>query len=740
LFHDGYEGLTAGPFSDTDAARFLAQATFGPTDADIAHLRSVGYQGWLNEQFSATPTYEITDQAGQVAYLNWVQNTLGEDVGQSNRQEAWFLGALGGHDPQFPTIASHDHKDQLRQRVAFALSEILVISDQNTTLAGQPTAMASMYDLLVANAFGDYGVLLKQVTLSPAMGVYLNMMGSRRADLSQNLHPDENYGREINQLFGVGLVMLNLDGTPQLSGGQPIPTYTQSTITNFAHVFTGWNWASCDKNYDGSTTPPTFVGYSDNFSSCFPYLTPGDLLTPMVAYDTTNPLYPATTPSYHDDGNDTVNDIVSKQLLSYTGAASNGVLASGGTAQSDLDFAIANIYNHPNVAPFISKQLIQRLVTSNPSPAYVQRVATVFNANRGSSTQLQAVVQAILLDPEARYGQWQNPDSFGKLREPLIVLTHFWRAMHAVHVGGCNLDQDNGDGTFTHYRYLNQPYRYGGYVTGFAAADTIYGTGVGQAPQDADTVFNFFKPTYLPPGEMPTRNLKGPEFQITTDTTITNTTNSAGLRTFYMDVADIPEPCTPAQSAPTTSTSGGTGLASNTKYFYVVTGISSNGESGESNERSITTGAGATNSNTIKWTASARATGYRIYRGTVAGQESEYYEVGNVTQFVDTGAASTTAGTPSPTYPDFGDIGIDHTQDAALAGSASGGPGDPADRLVDAYSKRFMSGQMSPFMRQTLLDYLNPINAAEDGSDWKVQRIQRTLFLILTSPEYQIQK
>lgn len=737
LFHDGYEGVAAGPFTDSDASRLLAQATFGPTDADIAHLRAVGYQGWLNEQFAATPTYEITDQTGQTAYLNWVQNTLGENIGQTNRQEAWFLGALGGHDPQYPTNATHDHQDQLRQRVAFALSEILVISDQNPTLAGQPAAMAHLYDLLVDNAFGNYKTLLEQVTLSPAMGVYLNMMGSRRADLSQNLHPDENYGREINQLFSVGLVMLNLDGTPTTN--PPTSTYSQDTIKNFAHVFTSWNWASCDMNYDASTTPPTFTGYSDNFNGCFPYVTPSDLLTPMVAYDTTNPLYPKTSPSYHDDGTDTVNDIASKQLLSYPGAVSGGTLTSGGTAQSDLDFAINNIYNHPNVAPFISKQLIQRLVTSNPSPAYVQRVATEFKSHSADPAQLKFVVQAILLDQEARYGQWQNPDSFGKLREPLIVLTHFWRAMHAVHAGGCNLDQNNGDGTFTHYRYLGQPYRYGGYATGFAAADTTYGVGVGQAAQDADTVFNFFKPTYLPPGEMTTRNLRGPEFQITTDTTITNTTSSAGLRAFALDTADIPQPCTPAQSALSTSTSGGTGLSGSTKYFYVVTGISTQGESGGSNEQSITTGAGTHNSNTVKWTASADATGYRIYRGTAVGAENVFYEVGNVNTFVDTGATAT-SGNPSATYPDFGDVGINHAQDAALAGSASGGPADPADALVDAYSKRFMSGQMSPFMRQTLLDYLNPINAAQDGSDWKVQRIQRALFLILTSPEYQIQK
>src|SRR5450432_3349443 len=418
LFHDGFQGITAGPFNDSDAARFLAQATFGPTDADIAHLRAIGYQAWLTEQFAFPQTLEIDD-------LNWIGNPpMSEQIGQDNRQEAWFLGALGGPDPN-PLATVTNHKDQLRQRVAFALSEILVVSEQNPTLDGYTRGMAYYYDILTKNAFGNYRTLLEKVTLSPAMGVYLNMMGNRRADLSQNLHPDENYGREINQLFSVGLVMLNLNGTPK---SPSVATYTQSTITNFAHVLTGWNWASCD--VDGGGGSPY-----DQFTYCFPpYNTPSDFETPMVAYDQKD--HPNSgDPSYHDNGTDLTNDIHNKQLLNYTGAINGGVLTDGGTAASDLAFALDNIFNHPNVGPFISTRLIQRLVTSNPSPAYVQRVATVFN-NNGSSVRgdLKAVVQAILLDPEASYGQWSSPDTFGKLREPLLTLTHFWRAMGAKHV------------------------------------------------------------------------------------------------------------------------------------------------------------------------------------------------------------------------------------------------------------------------------------------------------------------
>jgi len=618
-FHDGFDGTASGPANDSDAARFLAQATFGPTDADIAHLRAIGYQAWLSEQFAAPPSYEMN-------YLNWVGDVLGEEVGQNARQEAWFLAALGGPDPQNNTLV---HNDQLRQRIAFALGEIFVISDQNATLDGYPTGMAHFYDLLVADAFGNYRTLLDDVTLSPAMGVYLNMMGNRRADSSMNAHPDENYAREINQLFSIGLFMLNADGTPQLAGGNPIPTYSQSTVTNFAHVFTGWNWSDCDDDggdnfvwcgpdYGGDGNPP----YGANF------------LTPMVAFDQTNPVYiSGDSPSYHDNGTHPPDDIPSKQLLSYPGVASGGLLAAGGTARSDLTFALDNIFNHPNVGPFIGKQLIQRLVTSNPSAAYVARVAAVFN-NDGSGTRgnLKAVVQAILLDAEARYGPWQSPDTFGKLREPLLALTHFWRAMGARHVCGQDIPA-SGDSAAIHF--ANQPYRYAGYNTAWSTEDTQYGSGVAQASLDAFTVFNFFKPSYIPSGEMSTRGLLGPEFQVQTDSVIANTANMVGFHAYYLDINDICDP-----------------------------------------------------------------------------------------------------------DDEFGDVKVDHSRDLALAGNANGGPSDPSDRLVDAYSARFMSGQMSPFMRQGLITYLNTIDSdyANDGEDWRLERIYRALYLIFNSPEYMIQK
>ncbi|HXR63006.1 MAG TPA: DUF1800 family protein [Rudaea sp.] len=602
MFHDGMEGPIAGPFNDADAARFLAQATFGPTDADIADLRARGYQAWIDRQMDAVQT----PPSSQLAYYTWVSKSiasggLGENTGYNNIVEAWFLGALGGPDPQFPANAAMNHTDQLRQRVAFALSEIFVISDQNTLIDQHPDGQAYFYDILSNNAFANFRTLLEQVTLSPAMGVYLNMQGNPRANLSQNLHPDENYAREINQLFSIGLVMLNDDGTPQLdSFGKPVPTYDQAVVTAFAHVFTGWNWADCT---------------TGGFKSCGYHGL--DFQLPMIA---------PTPYTYHDNGTDPANDIACKQLLHYPtaansgacgGAGAKGTLSSGGTPATDLAFALDNIFNHPNVGVFIGKQLIQRLVTSNPSPEYVQRITAVFNNDGfGVRGNLGAVVKAILLDPEARYGQFQDPEVFGKLREPLLRITHFWRAMGARHQCG-GAGYVNGD-------YANAPYRYAGYDLAYGTNDTIYGNGVGQAPMKADTVFNFFKPGYVPGGEMAAAGLLGPEFQINTDTLISNSTNA--IFDFYgpgFDISDAPA-----------------------------------------------------------------CSGY---------------------------------GPP-------GEVAVDRSSDIALL-TANGNAA-----LIDRYNRLFMSGQMSPFMRQTLLTYLNSLGGSSK------QRVNALLMLILTSPEYMIQK
>ncbi|WP_313918856.1 DUF1800 family protein [Tahibacter sp.] len=472
MFHHGFEALDVGPRSDADAARFLAQTTFGPTAADIQHLRTIGYRAWFDEQLAVPMTLQLD-------YLNWVAS-IPEPVYQNARMEAWWLGALGGPDPAMPTLI---HRDQLRQRVAFALSEIFVISKVNGAVSGQTRSAAHYYDRLATHAFGNFRNLLEDVTLHPAMGHYLSMFKNRKPDLAENIRPDENYAREVLQLFSIGLVELNPDGTPRLLGGQPIPTYNQTTVRGFAHVFTGWNWKNCDQ------------GNSWDWQFCEP--------GPNGAY-WEQPLEPVE--SMHDTAGPEVdgNSQHYKQLLNYAGVAlPNGRLPAGGNARSDMAAAMDNIFRHPNVGPFMARALIQRLVSSNPSPAYVARVAAVFDNNgSGMRGDLGAVVRAIVFDAEARLGPYTRPDTFGKVREPLLRLAHLRRAMEArAQIG--------------RFQDWNPEFDYA------------------QAPLASPSVFNFFKPDYSPPGELSTRGLLAPELQIHTESQITAQTNALGSQIFW---------------------------------------------------------------------------------------------------------------------------------------------------------------------------------------------------------------
>ena len=472
-FHDGFDAIAGTITRDADAARFLAQATFGATPDDIAHLRLVGYQGWLNEQFAAP-------LATQSQYLDWVAaQDPDEYLSDDTRLESWSINSAGTPDPSRSGYPDNAPTDQLRQRVAFALSEIFVVSNSNGTLAYAPWSLTSYYDMLATDAFANYRVLLEDVGKHPAMGIFLSSIQNRKADPEQNVHPDENYAREVMQLFSIGLEQLNPDGSQQLSGGQPIPTYDQTTVRGFAAVFTGWDWnnTSCNAT-DSCCDEDTFF-----------YCGAGNTDAPSWRL----PMQPVE--AYHDDTSD-------KQLLVYPGVAlANGILVHGGDAQAELTAALDNIFHHPNVGPFIATRLIQRLVTSNPTPQYVQRVAQVFNDD-GSAQHvrgnLQAVVRAILLDSEARYGQWQRPDTFGKLREPLLKATHLWRALAGRSSGG---------------RVAN--------LRTYPTIENLYG----QAPLRSPTVFNFFKPDFQQPGEVQDRGLHSPEFQILSDTMVVATPN-----------------------------------------------------------------------------------------------------------------------------------------------------------------------------------------------------------------------
>lgn len=393
------------------AARLLEQSTFGPTPALIQHVQQVGMQAFLNEQFGATASTYPTPTSSQ-------------DI--SVVKQRFFTNALTG-------------QDQLRQRVAWALAQIFVVSKQKI---GDPTAFSAWMNMLQKDAFANYATLLNDVTLSPTMGNYLDMANNDKPNPNSGTQPNENYAREVLQLFSIGLAQLNPDGTQQLdTNGMPIPTYTQDTIIGFAHVFTGWTYPAqpgkAAQFYDGA-----YYG------------------GPMVPFD-----------SHHDTG--------TKLLL-------NGVtLPSGGTTQADLTAALQNIFNHPNVGPFISQQLIQHLVTSNPSPAYVSRVTAVFN-NNGSGVRgdLKAVVNAILMDAEARRGDdpTQVQPSDGKLKEPVLFMMNLLRATNATS-DGANLNN--------------------------------YASAMKEEPFESPTVFNFYPPDNL----IPSTTLLGPEFRIFNSTT-----------------------------------------------------------------------------------------------------------------------------------------------------------------------------------------------------------------------------
>src|SRR5688572_7834786 len=405
------------PRSSAEAARFLEYSTWGPTSESINHLNEVGYARFLEEQFAAP----ISSYPDFLHVLNNRDTTNCTGVCQRDNYTLYPL------QRRFYTNALYG-PDQLRQRVAFALHQIIVVSGNEITIPGR---LAIYLKILDRNAFGNYRQLLQEITLNPAMGNYLDMAGNRAAN------PNENYAREILQLFSIGLNQLNEDGTPVIgAGGQPIPAYDQDDVNAFSRVFTGWNFAPL--------TPPQ-PGITNYFD-------------PLVA-----------TQSQHDLG--------SKTLL-------QGVtLGPNQTAARDLADGLDNIFNHPNVGPFIGRQLIQHLVTSNPSPAYVRRVAQVF-ANNGAGVRgdLAALVRAILLDEEA-YAKPAPPDfSKGHLKHPVLLVTNLLRAMGARSRDGLGLS----DG------YLNP--------------QTLRDMGMDLFVPPS--VFSYFSPATGVPGS----NLRGPEF------------------------------------------------------------------------------------------------------------------------------------------------------------------------------------------------------------------------------------
>jgi uncharacterized protein (DUF1800 family) len=451
------QGTPALQVSLTDASRFLQQATFGATDADIQNLSLIGYQAWLNQQFAAQQTL-MEPGVEQAVILNnpacaaadvkcnaalFVQNPQDENYVEN----AFWQDSLSA-------------SDELRQRVQHALSEVFVISGTNASVQNMPRGEANYYDMLGVDAFGNFRQLVQDVTLNPMMGQWLNMLGNDKGNATTD--PDENYAREVMQLFTIGLYQLNNDGTQKLDGsGNPIPTYSNTDVMGMAAVFTGFSW-----QIPGDTTEA-------GWSNCCQYVGTGfgEELLPMTSYS-----------DHHST--------VEKDFLGVTIAASSNPDPNG-----DLKIALDTLFNHPNLPPFFCRQLIEHMVTSNPSPAYVNRVATVFEDDgTGTRGNMQAVITAILTDSEARTtsAAVANPQ-YGKVRESLLRYTEWARAFSAQS-------------------------RNGGYWLG-STEDPIYG--LGEMTLRSPTVFNWFAPGYVPPGtSIAAAGLVGPEFQMTNVTTV----------------------------------------------------------------------------------------------------------------------------------------------------------------------------------------------------------------------------
>lgn len=426
-----------------DAGRFLAQATLGADRSMIDSVAKLDFRAWIDQQFEVPPTY--VQPLIQEIYDTTFQRHL----------------AAGGDTLDFPERPTSEHfdyawwevnmtnNDLLRQRVAFALSEIFVISFKSD-LNNHGEGVASYYDIFVEHAFGNFKDIMMDVTLHPCMGFYLTHLNNPKSNPAQFIHPDQNYAREMMQLFSIGLYELNQDGTRvQDSEGNDIPTYDNDDVAEFAKIYTGLGGGATPAMPDTIIEPE--FGMRINKI---------DMATPMIMYE-----------EHHEPG--------AKYLL-------NGyVVPAGQTGMEDIDDAINHLFNHQNVGPFIAQQLIQRLVKSNPSPAYVARVADKFNSSGGARGDMKAVIKAILMDEEARSCDWYNDPVQGKLKEPIVRYTHFARALGGISESGW-----------------------------FWNVGGDYNDDAGQHPLYSPSVFNFYWPDFQPIGPIGNPGYFAPEFQV----------------------------------------------------------------------------------------------------------------------------------------------------------------------------------------------------------------------------------
>jgi len=428
-----------------DAVRLLTQATFGPTEAEVSRVLRIGPAAWIDEQFAQPlASHRAAWEAADAASAD-----DSREGGNRRVLDGFYRAALRGDD-------------QLRHRVAFALSEIFVVSMLDGSVAGNPRGMAGYLDTLARGAFGNFRTLLQDVSLHPMVGLYLSHLHNQKENPAAGRVPDENYAREVMQLFSIGLYRLHPDGSLQLTDGKPSETYTADDISGLAKVFTGWSWFGAD------TSDARFFGRSTARDANREWRA-------MIGYN-----------QFHSTSE--------KRFLGKTVGAQ-----ASADPEASLKVALDALHQHPNVGPFVGKQIIQRLVTSNPSQAYIARVAAAFDDNgAGVRGDMRAVVRAVLLDAEARQPVPASDNRFGKLREPVLRLTAFLRAFGAHSDSGQFLVGVTDD-----------PVRQ-----------------LGQSPLRSPSVFNFFRPGYVPPNtQAGGLNLSVPEMQITNETTVAGYAN-----------------------------------------------------------------------------------------------------------------------------------------------------------------------------------------------------------------------
>lgn len=449
------DGLSANLNS---SSRFLAQASFGADYETIVATADQGFEEWIDEQFALPIPFSLKVYVNDLVEVyrdSLIAN--GDDPDDAFARGDYWRFAWWQYTMTSP--------DVLRNRMALALSEIIVISDV-PELGNEPLGLASYYDVLLQHSLGNYRDLLYDVTLHPCMGIYLTHLKNSKTDRENNRYPDENYAREVMQLFSIGLYELNLDGTQKMDAqGDPISTYDNDDIGEFAKIFTGFSWGDSEEFRYGRRADSSYT-------------------IPMKMFN-----------EYHEPG---AKFLLNGQLVPNRNPV-DGI--------ADINDAVDNLFNHPNIGPFLSRRLIQRLVKSNPTPEYIARVASVFNDNgNGVRGDMKALTRAILMDVEARDCAFTNEVTAGMLREPITRYTQINKAFNAVSPSG---------------KYHN--------------STSDFKEETEQRPLSSPSVFNFFQPDFQPIGPIADMDLFAPEFQITNSLTTIGYANEAHDWTFDED-------------------------------------------------------------------------------------------------------------------------------------------------------------------------------------------------------------